>query len=170
MFKSLFLSWKPSHLHSIRTGLSLAKQLMLPQKMYVSSAKFTSLIFWWSPFCTLLVPCHYHQNGRQSWLQQQRETWRVGNPAKVSPWRGQRGQRKDHLLLFLDWILFCTIHIRQVKLPWKSWKGNKKFQATVSIALHSISPPSPFGWGRGNNPQSQIWKRGDKKKWVPRGS
>ena len=56
--------------YSIRIGLSLAKQLALPQKMFVSSAKFTILISW-SPVCT-------HVNGGQSWLQQQQtETLRL---------------------------------------------------------------------------------------------
>ena len=41
--------------YSIRMGLSLAKQLMLPEKMFVSSAKFTVLISWF-PVCTPLVP------------------------------------------------------------------------------------------------------------------
>ena len=58
------------------------KQLMSPQKIFVSSAKLTILISW-SPVCTPLILCHYHLNGWQSWLQQQAETWRVGNPAKL---------------------------------------------------------------------------------------
>ena len=39
-------------------GLSLAKQLILPYKMVVLSAKFTILSSW-PPFCTPLIPCHY---------------------------------------------------------------------------------------------------------------
>ena len=45
--------------YSIGMGLSLAKQLTSPQKMFVSSAKFTILISL-SPVCTPLIPCHYH--------------------------------------------------------------------------------------------------------------
>ena len=120
--------------YSVRMGLSLAKQLMSLQKMSVSSAKFTILISW-SPVCTPLIPCHYHWNWCQSWLQQQTETWRVGNPAKLPTWWGYRGQRGKHSFLFLDWILFCTVHIRQIKFSWKSRNGNKKFQVTLSKAL-----------------------------------
>ena len=36
---------------------------------------------------------------------------------------------------FLDGILFCTIHTRQMKLWQKSRNGDKKFQASVSKAL-----------------------------------
>ena len=49
-------------LYSIRVGLSLAKQLMSPQKIFVSSAEFTILAFWF-PVCTPLIPCHYHEVG-----------------------------------------------------------------------------------------------------------
>ena len=80
-------------------GLSLAKLLMSPQKKLVSSAKFTILISW-SPVCTPLIPCHYHSNGGQSLLQQQTETWSVGNPAKLPTWRGSRGQRRPSIFIF----------------------------------------------------------------------
>ena len=40
--------------YSIGMGLSLAKQLTSPQKMFVSSAKFTILISW-SPACPPLI-------------------------------------------------------------------------------------------------------------------
>ena len=49
--------------------LSLAKQLILPRKMVVSSAKFIILISW-SPFFTPLIPCHYQLNGRLLWPKQ----------------------------------------------------------------------------------------------------
>ena len=43
----------------IKKGLSQTKHLMSPEKIFMSSAKFTILISW-SPFCTPLFPCHYH--------------------------------------------------------------------------------------------------------------
>ena len=55
--------------YSFKMTLSLAKQLILPRKMVVSSAKFIILISW-SPFCTPLIPCHYQLNGRLLWPKQ----------------------------------------------------------------------------------------------------
>ena len=62
-------------------------------------------------------------------------TWRVGSPAKLPTWWRQRGQRGYQLFLALDWILFCTIHIKELKLSWKSRNRNKMFQVTLSKAL-----------------------------------
>ena len=67
--------------YSIRMGLSLAKQLMLPQvdvKMFLSSAKFTILISW-SPVCTPLILCTYNWNAWQPWLQQETEISRASS-------------------------------------------------------------------------------------------
>ena len=54
----------------IRMGLSLAKQLMSPQKMF-------SILIFGSPVCTPLIPCHYYWNGWWPWLEQHTETWRA---------------------------------------------------------------------------------------------
>ena len=43
--------------------------------------------------------------------------------AKLPTWIGWRGQRGDYLFLFLDWILFCAIHIMYMKLSWKFRNG-----------------------------------------------
>ena len=121
--------------YNIKMGLSLANQLMSPEETFVSSAKFTILISW-SPVCTPLILCHYHWNGRQLWLQQQTETLRASVPAKLpTSWVFDRLSERRTLSLFLDWVLFCTIHIRQMKLLWKSRNGNKKFKETMPKAL-----------------------------------
>ena len=110
--------------YNIKMGLSLANQLMSPEGTSVSSAKFTILISW-SPVCTPLILCHYHWNGWQLWLQQQTETLRASDLLS----------ERRTLSLFLDWVLFCAIHIRQMKLSWKSRNGNKKFRETMPKAL-----------------------------------
>ena len=45
--------------YSISISMSLAKQLMSPQIMFVPSTRFTVLISWY-PVCTPLILCHYH--------------------------------------------------------------------------------------------------------------
>ena len=45
--------------YSIKMDSSLAKKLISPQKMFVSSANCSILISW-CPVRTLLIPCHYH--------------------------------------------------------------------------------------------------------------
>ena len=54
-------------LYSIRMSLSLAKQLMSPHKLFLSSAKLTILISW-SPVCTPLIPCVYFWNACWPWF------------------------------------------------------------------------------------------------------
>ena len=54
-------------LYSIRMSFSLAKQLMSPHKMFLSSAELTILISW-SPVCTPLIPCVYLGNGWRPWF------------------------------------------------------------------------------------------------------
>ena len=49
--------------------------------------------------------------------------------------KGKGGQKGDHLFSFLDLILFCAIHIRQMKLSWKLRNEKKKFQISISKTL-----------------------------------
>ena len=44
-----------------RMCLSLTRQLMPPEKMVTSAAKFNILILWY-PVCTPLIPCHSHRS------------------------------------------------------------------------------------------------------------
>ena len=92
-------------------GLILAKHLMSPQKI-LSSTKFIIFISWCS-VCTPLIPGHYHWNGWCPWLQQ--DTEKHGDWVKHHNDKGKvKGPRGDHLFSFLNWILFSTIHIRQI--------------------------------------------------------
>ena len=65
----------------IRMGLSLAKQLISPQKML-------SILIFGSPVCTPLIPCHHYWNGWRPWLQQHTETWRADSPSELHTWWG----------------------------------------------------------------------------------
>ena len=104
----------------------------------LSSTKF-AILFSWSAVCIPLIHCHYQCNGLWPWLEELRETWRNASPGKIPAWQGQRGQRGDHSFLFLDWFLFCTTNISQIKLSWKLRNGNKKIQMTISKALGECS-------------------------------
>ena len=113
----------------IRIGLSLEKHLMSLQAM------FTILTFG-SPVCiytfnplplslkwvaTLVATTYRNMESRQSY--------------KTTHMMRMKESERRPFLLFLDWILSCTIHTRQMKLSWKSRNGNKKFKATMSKAL-----------------------------------
>ena len=69
----------------IKMGLSLAKQLISPQKMF-------SILVFASPVCTPLIPCHRYWNGWQPGLQRHTETWRADNPAEHGYDKGVRGE------------------------------------------------------------------------------
>ena len=69
----------------IRMGLSLAKQLISPEKMF-------SILVFVSPICTPLIPCHHYWNGWQPWLQLHTETWRADSPAEHDDDKWVRGE------------------------------------------------------------------------------
>ena len=90
---------------SISMGLSLRKLLMSPQKMLMSSAKFTILISW-SPVCTPWIPCHYHWNEWWPWFQQHTETWRAGSLQNYLYDKGNRV--REETIYFKFWIEYCS--------------------------------------------------------------
>ena len=129
LLAKFFLGWKPSHIvskwtHVWQRNWFHLKKCLFHQQIAVSwflgvlSVHFKplSLSLKW---VTILVAA----------------TWRVGSPAKLPTWWRQRGQRGYQLFLSLDWILFCTIHIKELKLSWKSRNRSKMFQVTLSKAL-----------------------------------
>ena len=113
--------------------LSLTRQLMPPEKMVTSAAKFSILILWY-PVCTPLIPCHSHRSRRRRCLQQHTATWRVDSPVNFLHDEG-KGVREEIIYMVLDWILFRAICISQRYLSPKSRNENKNFQMTMSKAL-----------------------------------
>ena len=107
-------------------GLSLAKQLMSPQKIFVSSAKFTK---------SLVIIIEIGYNLDCSNIQKHGE-W--ASCKTINMIRVKGSERRPFSITFCIEILFCTIHIRQMKLSWKLRNGNKKFQATMSKALEEF--------------------------------
>ena len=102
--------------------LSLAKLLMSPQKKLVSSAKFTISISW-SPVCTSLIPCHYHWNGWQPWLQQHRETWRVGSLENYIHGKGKGSYRRPFIFIFrLNIVLHDSCQVDEIVMEIEEWK------------------------------------------------
>ena len=69
----------------IRMGLSLAKQLISPEKMF-------SILVFVSPICTPLIPCHHYWNRWQPWLQRHTEKWRADSPAEHDDDKWVRGE------------------------------------------------------------------------------
>ena len=128
LFESLLFIWKPSY--SPRMGLSLSKQLMLPEKTAVLTAKFTILIFWSSVFNstsfslklvrTLVTTTYNNMDSGQSW-----ETSYM--------MRVKLAERRPFILILGQ--IFWVICIRQKELSKKSRKGNKSFQVTTAKAL-----------------------------------
>ena len=113
--------------YSPRMGLILSKQLILPEKTSVLTAKFTILIFWSSVFDstsfslkwvrTLVATTYNNMESRQSW-----ETSYM-----------MRVESRPFILILGQ--IFWTICIRQKGLSTKSRKGNKIFQVTTAKAL-----------------------------------
>ena len=131
-FESLFLSWKTSLIVPESAWFYQSSWCCL--RKFLPSTKSTILISW-SPVCTPLIPCHYHWNVWVMTLVANAKTYRnmkIGKSCKIT---NIRVKGSDHLFSFLDWILFCAIHIRQMKLSWNIRNGNKKFQTTMLKAL-----------------------------------
>ena len=131
--KSSFLSWKPSYIVSEWAWVWQSSWCHLRKCLcHISKVHYFDF----------LVSCMYTFNPLSlslDWMTTLVATtyknMEAGSPTKLPTWWWSRGQRGDHLFLFSDRILFCTIHTRQIKLSWKSRNGNKKFQTTMSKAL-----------------------------------
>ena len=100
----------------LRIGLSLAKQLMSPQKML-------SILIFGSPVCTPLIPCNYCWNGWRTWLEQHTETWKADSHAELPTWWGWRTQRGDHFL-YLRWniVLHDSYQTDEIVTEIEEWK------------------------------------------------
>ena len=126
--KSLFLSWKPSHISEYQNGLESGKAVDVTPKnvLYFNfwfSCLYTfyllpSLLKW---VMTLIATTYRNMESRQSC----RTTYMM---------RIKESERRP-FFKFLDGILFCTIHTRRMKLWQKSRNGNKKFHVSVPKAL-----------------------------------
>ena len=131
-FESLFLSWKNSLI--VPEWAQVWQSSWCHLRKCFSSTNFTILISW-SPVCTPLIPCHYHWNVWVMTLVANATTYwnmKIGKSCKIT---SIRVNGSDDLFSFLDWLLLCAIHIRQMKLSWNIRNGNKKFQTTMLKAL-----------------------------------
>ena len=115
-------------------GLSLAKQLVSPQKMFVLNKVhyFDFLVFCLYTFNSLSLSLKWLMTlVATAYINMERgKSCGIANMIRV-----KGGQKGDHLFSFLDLILFCAIHIRQMKLSWKLRNEKKKFQISISKTL-----------------------------------
>ena len=90
-FRFLWLWYQVKYIFALGDSYSVRQWACVWQsswchfKKWSSLAKFTILIFW-SPVCTPLIPCHYiteMAGGDLAWNNIQRETWREGSPPKL---------------------------------------------------------------------------------------
>ena len=121
----------------IRMGLSLARQLRLPQKI------LTILIFG-SPVCTPLIPCLYHWNGWRYWWQTHAETWIADSPAKLARWWGKRSQRQDHFIFRLNIVLHNSYQANKIVMEIEKWQQKvsgdyaRSFNRALSIVFETL--------------------------------
>ena len=90
-------------------GLSLAKKLMSPQKMFALSAKFTILISW-SPVCTPFNPLSLSLKWVTTfWLQQNRNIQKHGDWAVLQNYLHDEGKGvREETIYFYFWIEYCS--------------------------------------------------------------
>ena len=126
--------------HSIRMGLSLAKQLMSLEKMFVINKVH---------YFDFLVSCLYTFNPLSlslKWVMTVVATtyrnMENGQSCKIINMIWVKGSERRPFIFIFRLKEYCsarfisgTIHIRQMKLSWKLKNGNKKFQVTMSKAL-----------------------------------
>ena len=98
----------------IKMGLSLAKQLVSPQKMF-------SILIFGSPVCTPLIPCHHYWNGWRPWLQQHTETWRADSHAEYD--EDKRG-REETIFSIFRWniVLHDPYNADEIVTEIEEWK------------------------------------------------
>ena len=100
----------------IRMGLSLAKQLMSPQKMF-------SILIFGSPVCTPLIPCHYYWNGWWPWLERQTES---GEQKVMQNYLHDedKGVREETIFLIFRWniVLHDSYQADEIVTEIEEWK------------------------------------------------
>ena len=100
----------------IRMGLSLAKLLMSPQKMF-------SILIFGSPVCTPLIPCHYYWNGWWPWLEQQTES---GEQKVMQNYLHDedKGVREETIFLIFRWniVLHDSYQADKIVIEIEEWK------------------------------------------------
>ena len=130
--KNLLLSWKTSHKVSEWAWAWRSSSCRLRNVYIISKVHYFDFLV----FCLYTFnPLSFSPKWVMTLAAITYKQCRVGSPAKLPTWWEWRGQKGDHLLSFQVWILFCTILIKQIKLPWKLRNRNKKFQTTMSKYL-----------------------------------
>ena len=118
-------SLSPDRTYSIKLGLSLTKQLMSLQKMFVISKVhyfdfLISLLYNFDPlslslkWVMILVATTYRSMASEQTC------------ITTYMMRLNGSERRPFIFIF-RWNIACTIRIRQMKLSWKLRNGNKNF-------------------------------------------
>ena len=116
---------RPDRTYSIKLGLSLTKQLMSLQKMFVISKVhyfdfLISLLYNFDPlslslkWVMILVATTYRSMASEQTC------------ITTYMMRLNGSERRPFIFIF-RWNIACTIRIRQMKLSWKLRNGNKNF-------------------------------------------